>query len=83
MISPLSLATAEKARSLYESQLRSQLEREHPDWYVAIEPESGRHFVAETFDEAICAAQDAFPDRLTHTIRIGHLAAVHIGGASQ
>lgn len=79
MISEESKAVAEKARTIYESQLRQQLEREHPDLYVCIEPASGNHFIGETFDDAVNAAIDAFPNRLTHTIRIGHSAALHLG----
>jgi hypothetical protein len=83
MISAASQATAQRGREIYESQLRQQLEREHPDWYACIEPVSGRHFLGETFDEAVNAALDIYPDRLTYTIRIGHVAALHIGGVSQ
>lgn len=79
MISDESKATAEKARKIYESQLRQQLEREHPDRYVCIEPLSGNYFIGVTFDDAVNAAIDAFPDRLTHTLRIGHSAALHLG----
>jgi hypothetical protein len=79
MISEASKRTAENARSLYESRLRAQLEREYPDRYVSIEPMSGKYFIGETFDDAVNAALDAFPDRLTHTLRIGHAAALHLG----
>jgi hypothetical protein len=79
MISEESKATAEKARKIYESQLRQQLEQDYPDRYVCIEPLSGMHFIGKTFDEAVNAAIDAFPDRLTHTLRIGHSAALHLG----
>ena len=79
MISDESKVAAQKARKFYESQLRQQLEREYPDRYVCIEPLSGNHFIGETFDDAVNAAIDAFPDRLTHTLRIGHSAALHLG----
>jgi hypothetical protein len=79
MISEESKATAEKARNIYESKLRQQLEREYPNRYVCIEPLSGNYFIGVTFDEAVNAAIDAFPDRLTHTLRIGHSAALHLG----
>jgi hypothetical protein len=79
MISAESKAAAQQARKIYESRLRQQLEREFPDLYVCIEPTSGNHFIGETFDEAVNAALDAFPDRLTHTLRIGHGAPLHLG----
>ena len=79
MISEESKAAAQKARKIYESRFRQQLEREYPDRYVYIEPSSGNHFIGETFDEAVNAAIDAFPDRLTHTLQIGHSAPLHLG----
>lgn len=75
MISEESKAVAERARSIYESQLRRQLEQEHS----GIEPQSGSYFLGDTFDQAVNAALDAFPERLTHTLRIGHAAALHLG----
>ena len=69
-----------KAKDLYESRLRKDLERDSWGSYVAIEPESGDYFVGSTFDDAVNAALDKYPDRTTHTIRVGHVAAIHIGG---
>ena len=83
MISEESKAAAQKARSIYDSQLRKQLEHQSPDRYVCIEPSSGKHFIGETFDEAVNAAIDAFPGRLTHTLRIGHSAPLHLGVLAQ
>ena len=79
MISEESKTVAQNSRKIYELQLRQQLEREFPDRYVCIEPLSGSHFIGETFDEAVTAAIDAFPNRLTHTLRIRHSAALHLG----
>jgi hypothetical protein len=79
MISEESKSVAEKARRIYESQYRDDLERKHEGKYLCIEPRSGRHFLGETFDQAVDAAADEFPDRLTHTMRIGYPAALHLG----
>ncbi len=79
MISAASKAVAERARSIYESQLREELEQKHSGKYACIEPVSGRYFLGDTFDQAVNAAIDAFPERLTHTLRIGHAAALHLG----
>ena len=79
MISEESRAVAEKARQIYESQFREELEQKHRGKYLCIEPLSGRYFLGDTFDEAVNAAADAFPDRLTHTLRIGYSAALHLG----
>ena len=79
MISEESKAVAEKARNIYETQLREELEQKHSGNYACIEPVSGRYFLGETFDQAVDAAIAAFPERLTHTLRIGHSAALHLG----
>jgi hypothetical protein len=79
MLSSQSKAVAEQARQLYESRLRKQLEQTHRDKYVCIEPLSGDYFLGDSFDEAVNEALDACPGKLTHTLRIGHAAAVHIG----
>jgi hypothetical protein len=79
MISEESRATARKAQKIYELQLQQQMERDHAGRYVCIEPISGSHFIGETFDDAVNAAIDAFPDRLTHTLRVGQAAALHLG----
>ena len=48
--------------------------------FVAIQPESGEYFLGDTFDEAVTLARAKYPSRLSHTIRIGHCAAFHMGG---
>jgi hypothetical protein len=79
MISEESRTVAANARRLYESQLREELEQKHPGKYACIEPVSGKYFLGDTFDQAVNAAIDVFPERLTHTLRIGHPAALHLG----
>jgi len=79
MISEESQAVADSARRIYASQLREELEQKHPGKYACIEPVSGCCFLGDTFDQAVNAAIDAFPERLTHTLRIGHSAALHLG----
>jgi hypothetical protein len=70
-----------RAKDLYERRLRSSLERDHRDRYVAIEPDSGECFLGDTFDAAVKLARAKHPTKLTHTIRIGHAAAFHLGAA--
>ncbi|MEX0612347.1 MAG: hypothetical protein WD738_09430 [Pirellulales bacterium] len=67
------------AEHLYEEKLRAQLEHNHPDEFVAIEPVSGDFFLGRTLSEALGAARDAHPDRLSHAVRVGHKAALHFG----
>lgn len=73
---------ADRAKAIYAERLRSILERDHLNEFVAIEPDSGDFFVGKTMSEAIDAARVAHPDRITHTIRIGHAAAIEIGRLS-
>jgi hypothetical protein len=79
VISEESRAVSANARRIYESQLRKELEEKHSGRYVCIEPVSGSYFLGDTFDGAVNAAIDVFPNRLTHTLRIGHPAALHLG----
>ena len=78
MISENTRDVIERAKVVFENH-REQLEAEHQDKFVAIEPESGEIFVEETFDLAVRAARSKHPTRLSHTNRIGHPAAFHIG----
>ena len=79
MVSEETKNVIERAKAIYEQELRDSLEAEHRDRFVAIEPESGDHFVADSFDAAVKAARSQYPSRLSHTIRIGHRAAFSIG----
>lgn len=79
MISEESRDIAEKARGIYKSRLQTDMEQTDFGRYVSIEPLSGEYFLGDTFDDAVNAAIDKYPTRLTHTIRIGHPAAFHLG----
>ena len=76
------MSVAEAAKRVYEEDLRTQLEREHIDDFVAIEPSSRSYFLGTTFLEVALAAKEAYPDRKSFVIRVGHEAAFHIGGFS-
>ena len=80
MISSHTISVAERAKAIYSRRLQAELEAAHADRYVAIEPESGEHFLADSFRGAIAAARAAYPDRISFVIRIGHPAAIHLGG---
>ncbi len=67
------------AEQLYERKLKAMLEDSHRDEFVAIEPISEDFFLGKTLSEAVGAARDAHPDRLSHAMRIGHQAALHFG----
>jgi hypothetical protein len=71
--------TANSALQIYEERLREPLEASHLHEFCAIEPISGAYFLGQTLSEAGRAARQAYPDRQSHIVRIGHPAAVHIG----
>jgi hypothetical protein len=80
MVSGDTKSVVERAKRIYSEQLQAVLELQHLNRFVAIEPESGEYFLGDTFDEAVKSARAKYPSRLTHTIRIGHRAALHMGG---
>ncbi len=69
----------QKAESIYEARLQAILEPSHDHEFVAIEPESGEYFLGKTLNDAALAARVAYPSRLTHLMRVGHKAAIHLG----
>ena len=80
MVSRDTMDMVERSQAIYDQSLRQQLEANHSGEYVAIEPESGEHFVASTLSSAIGAARAAHPSRLAFAIRIGHPTTVDLGG---
>ena len=83
MVSADTKAVIERAKRIYAEQLRAVLEPQHLNRFVAIEPDSAEYFLGDTFDEAVKLARAKYPSRLSHTIRIGHRAAFHLGGLSR
>jgi hypothetical protein len=79
MLSVESKSIIARSKQIYADRLQADLESRYLDRFVAIEPESGEYFLGKTFDEAVKAASIKYPTRLTHTIKIGHRAAFHIG----
>jgi hypothetical protein len=80
MVSADTRSVIDRAKRLYAEQLQAALEANHWGQFVAIEPDSGEHFLADTLDGAVGAARTRHPDRLSYTVRIGHAAALHLGG---
>jgi hypothetical protein len=83
MLDGESRQVADKAKRLYVEKYRRSLERSHTGEFVCIEPESGDFFLGRTLDDAVNQAIDKYPNRLTHTIRVGHDAALHLGAMVQ
>jgi hypothetical protein len=80
MVSDETRAVIDRAKRIYADRLRDDLESQHMGRFVAIEPESGDYFLADTFDEAVMAARTKHPSRLSYTLRIGQRAAFSMGG---
>jgi hypothetical protein len=79
MVSAETKSVIDRAKRIYATQLQADLESQHVNRFVAIESESGEYFLGDTFDEAVKSARTKYPTRLSHTIRIGHRAAFHVG----
>ena len=75
-------SVAQAARAVFET-VKSQLEANHMNQFVSIEPESEEYFVGDTLSSAVGASRKKYPHRLVHTFRIGHRAAVHFGMHTQ
>ena len=69
-----------RSELIYEVSLQSILEPQHTDQFVAIEPEAGDYFLGRTLNDAAKAARLAYLHRLTHIMRVGHRAAISMGG---
>ena len=78
MVSEKTRSVIERAKVVYEAH-RADWERTHIGEFVSIEPESGEWFFAESFDAAVRSARLKFPDRISHTMRVGHGATIFIG----
>ncbi len=83
MLTPEIEEFIQKAELVYEKQLSEILEPDHIDEFVAIEPVSGDYFLGKKLSEAMVACRNAYPDRLAHTMRVGHKAALHLGAQTQ
>ncbi len=75
------MSVAVQAKQIYESRLKPQLEADHRDKLVAIEPISESFYLGNHFIDAALAAKNAYPDRKSFVIRIGHDAAFHFGAS--
>ena len=69
----------ERSTRIYEERYKAQLERSHPNYFVAIEPDSGDFFLGQTLSDAAAAARAVYPGRRTGIVRVGHEAAIHMG----
>jgi hypothetical protein len=80
MVSADTKVVIDRTTQIYAERLRAALEWQHLNRFVAIEPESTKYFLGDSFDEAVRLAWAKYPTHLSHTIRVGHRAALHLGG---
>lgn len=68
-----------KADEIYDG-LKSTIEPTQNGKFIAIEVESGKHFIADTREEAVNEIKKEYPDKIPLTRRIGELekASRHI-----
>lgn len=64
----------------YDEHLKDELEPEHTGRYVAIEPDSGRYFIADTGTDALLEAHRALPQSLFYLARVGYPSADTLSG---
>jgi hypothetical protein len=79
MIAEDSQEVVHQAERIYEERLKGSLEATHLGSFLAIEPVSGDYFLGRNLSEAVGAAREAHPDRLSYVLRVGQQTAVHIG----
>lgn len=70
----------ESGQRLYDERLRELLEPTHLGRYVAIDPMSGRYFIADTGTEALLDARSELPEALFYLARVGHPATDTLSG---
>lgn len=62
---------SEEGKKIYE-ELRETLGAEHKGEYLAIEVESGDHFLGETIEKAGEKARKQHPDKIFYLVKIGY-----------
>lgn len=72
-----------RGEDIYQQDLKQILEPEHNGKYVAIEPDSGQHFIGETKEEAVSKAKQEFPNKLFVVRRIGEIEKISSYSYSQ
>lgn len=79
MVSQKTQDLASRGLAIYQAQLKSILEPQHREEFVAIEPDSGDYFLGKTLSEAIQSARKAYPQRLAFALRVGHPTTIELG----
>ena len=80
MISSHTTHLVVRAKAIYDQRLQPEPESPHPDANKAIEPESGEHFLADSFGGEVAPARADHHDRTSLAMHIGHPAIPQSGG---
>lgn len=75
-------AVIERGERLYRERLKALFVPKHTGKFLAIDPETGRHFLGDTSAEAAWAAHEAMPEARFYMKRIGYAAAHSFGGST-
>ena len=78
MISDRTRSVMEQAKCIYNTH-KAGWESSRSGEYVSIEPQSGDFFFAKSFDAAVRAARTRYPERISHTMKIGYDATFFMG----
>ncbi|MDJ0729322.1 MAG: hypothetical protein QNJ33_04940 [Crocosphaera sp.] len=73
---------AQRGKEIYETKVRSQVEKGNYGKLVAIDIETGSFEVADTSMEAVDRLYEREPNAQPWVIRIGHRAVFRLGGRS-
>ncbi len=74
--------TATRAHAIYDATIRAQVEATHHGEFVAIDVDSGDWEVDKVLLKASKRLRERHPQTRTFFMRVGHLAAVSLGGFS-
>ena len=74
--------TATRAHAIYDEKIRAQVEATHHGDFVAIDVDSGDWEVDKVLLKANKRLRERRPQTRTFFMRVGHLAAVSLGGFS-
>lgn len=80
MIGEENQSIAERAKRVYEQQLRDKLEADAMHKFVAIDPESGDYSLGDTLGEASQALRTKRPGVRAYLMRVGHDVTIEFGG---
>lgn len=71
---------AKKGEEIYNSKLKPILEPVQNGKFVAIDTDSSDYFLGDTILQALENAQQKYPNKIFHTVRVGFQGVFKMGG---